>query len=122
MKLIYPATVAALFAAAGILAPPAAAFASLVPLRCSASVSSTRPHDDTTTDIRVRTTARAEVFTVAFYKTTNRAYYKVASASGGATVPYAVSSATPGFKVKVTVTVVSGSRAASCSTSFTPLR
>ena len=87
---------------------------------CTASVSNKRPADYTTTDVRVRTAADAEVFTVAHYKTVNRAYFRVAGSGGRATIGYYVSGATPGYKVVVDVTVVRGHQADSCSTSFTP--
>ena len=86
---------------------------------CTASVTNSHPADYTTTDVRVRTAAGAEVFTVAHYKTVNRAYFRIAS-SGQATVAYYVSGATPGYRVAVDVTVVRGHQANSCSTSFTP--
>jgi hypothetical protein len=85
-------------------------------------VSVTHPADYTTTDVRVRTAASAEVFTVAHYKTVNRAYFRVADSGGRATVAYYVSGATPGYKVVVDVTVVRGHQANNCSTSFTPKR
>lgn len=87
---------------------------------CTASVTNSHPADYTTTDVKVRTAAGAEVFTVAHYKTVNRAYFRVASSAGRATVAYYVSGATPGYRVTVDVTVVRGHQANSCSTSFTP--
>lgn len=106
-----------LAAAGPVLAGPDAAAA----LRsCTASVSNRHPADYTTTDVKVRTAAGAEVFTVAHYKTVNRAYFRVAGSGGRATVGYYVSGATPGYRVVVDVTVVRGHQANSCSTSFTP--
>jgi hypothetical protein len=87
---------------------------------CTATVSNSRPADYTTTDVKVRTAAGAEVFTVAHYKTVNRAYFRVANSGGRATADYYVSGATPGYRVVVRVTVVRGHQANSCSTSFTP--
>jgi hypothetical protein len=72
--------------------------------------------------VKVRTAASAQVFTVAHYKTVNRAYYRVATSAGRATIAYYVSGATPGYKVVVDVTVVRGHQANGCSTSFTPKR
>jgi hypothetical protein len=89
---------------------------------CTASVSNSHPADYTTTDVKVRTAASAEAFTVAHYKTVNRAYYRIAGSGGRATISYYVSGATPGYKVVVDVTVVEGHQANSCSTSFTPKR
>jgi hypothetical protein len=104
-------------AAAPVLAGPVAPAALK---SCAASVSTSRPADYTTTDVKVRTVAGAEVFTVAHYRTVNRAYYRIASSAGRATVGYYVSGATPGYKVVVDITVVTGHQANSCSTSFTP--
>ena len=89
---------------------------------CAASVSNSHPADYTNTDVKVRTAVGAEVFTVAHYKTENRAYYRVANSAGRAAVDYYVSGATPGYRVVVDVTVVRGHQANSCSTSFTPKR
>ncbi len=83
-------------------------------------MSNTRPADYTTTVVHVRTQASVQVFTVAFYKTVDRAYFAHADNQGQAQVPYYVSGATPGCQVEVVVTVVQGHEASSCSTSFTP--
>jgi hypothetical protein len=106
-----------LAAAGPVLAGPSATAALK---SCTASVSNRHPADYTTTDVRVRTAAGAEVFTVAHYKTVNRAYFRVAGPGGRATVGYYVSGATPGYRVVVDVTVVRGHQASSCSTWFTP--
>lgn len=113
-----PAAAAITLGAAGTALAGPAAPAALKP--CTAAVSNSHPSDYTTTDVNVRTAAAAEVFTVAHYKTVNRAYFRVAGSGGRATVAYYVSGATPGYKVVVDVTVVSGHQANSCSTSFTP--
>jgi hypothetical protein len=118
-------TMSALAAGAGITvalaAPALAGPAATAALKsCTASVSNSHPADYTTTDVKVRTAVGAEVFTVAHYKTVNRAYFRVAGSGGRATAAYYVSGATPGYKVVVHVTVVRGHQANSCSTSFTP--
>lgn len=118
-------TTAAIAAGAGITlavaAPALAGPAATAALKsCAASVSNSHPADYTTTDVKVRTAADAEVFTVAHYKTVNRAYLRVAGSAGRATAAYYVSGATPGYRVVVDVTVVRGRQANSCSTSFTP--
>ena len=115
-----PAGAAVTLAVAGPAVAGPATTAALKP--CAASVSVTHPADYTTTDVEVRTAASAEVFTVAHYKTVNRAYFRVADSGGRATVAYYVSGATPGYKVVVDVTVVRGHQANNCSTSFTPKR
>jgi len=116
---IFAAAAISLAVAAPALAGPAAPAALKA---CTASVSNSHPADYTTTDVRVHTAAGAEVFTVAHYKTVNRAYYRVAGSGGRATVGYYVSGATPGYRVVVDVTVVTGHQANGCSTSFTPKR
>ena len=81
-----PAAAAITFAVAGpALAGPSAAAALK---SCTASVSKSHPADYTTTDVNVRTAAAAEVFTVAHYKTVNRAYFRTASSGGRATAAY----------------------------------
>ncbi len=45
-----------------------------------------------------------------------------ANAKGDAEIAYRISDATPGYQVKVSVSVASGHHAGSCSTSFTPHR
>jgi hypothetical protein len=104
-----------------VAAPPPAPTRSARAVGCSASVSSTSPADYTTVDIDVRTAAGASVSTVAHYKTTDHQKTAVADGSGHATVTYYISGATPGYPVTVDVTVSAGSRAARCSTSFTPV-
>ena len=56
-----------------------------------------------TTSVLVSTVALARVQTTAKYKTTDTERRSVASVHGKATVPYRISSATPGFTVVVSV-------------------
>jgi hypothetical protein len=98
------------------LAPEAFA----APLACRASMSNAKPKQYSTTSVLVSTVARAGVTTTAKYKTTNTERRSVANLSGKATVPYLISSATPGFTVVVNVVVASGGKKASCSTKFVP--
>lgn len=105
------------------VAPASASAASparLKRLPCRAAMSNSHPADYTTTDVRVRTGDRARVVTVAHYRTTNHKKIAHANGSGRATIPYYISGATPGYTVRVTVTVTLGHRSGSCSTSFTP--
>ena len=51
---------------------------------------------------------------------TNTTHHGTAGRKGNVSIAYHISDATPGFKVKVSVTVKKGSRTGSCSTSFTP--
>jgi hypothetical protein len=123
-SMIAPLTIGAAAAISLAVAGPALADPTTMAAlgSCAASVSNSHPADYTNTDVKIRTAAGAEVFTVAHYKTVNRAYYRVANSAGRATVDYYVSGATHGYKVAVDVTVVRGHQANSCSTSFTPKR
>ncbi len=122
MILAVPAVLALAACGTSAAMPPrtVALIASAQSLSCRAYMSKTRPADDTTTVVHVRTQASVEVFTVAFYKTVDRAYYVRAGTGGQASVPYHVSGATPGRKVEVVITVVRRHSASRCSTSFTP--
>lgn len=102
--------------------PASAGVAKPKPLPCAASMSNGRPADYTTTDVLVRTAGLAKVTTVAHYKTTNHKKTAKAGTNGRVSVPYYISGATPGYKVKVSVNVSESGRSGSCSTSFTPHR
>jgi hypothetical protein len=91
-------------------------------LTCAASMSNAHPKDYTTTVVDVTTAGRARVTTVAHYKTTSTTHQAIATGSGRATIPYRISSATPGRPVPVNVTVALGARTGGCSTGFTPQR
>jgi hypothetical protein len=117
-----PAAAGALFlapsatAAAGTTAAPAPA------PRCHVSVSNTRPRDRTVTYVNVSTVRGATVTAAARYRTGIQRRTARADARGNARIAYAVGSATPGYPVRVTVTVMSGRSRSSCSTSFIPRR
>jgi hypothetical protein len=96
------------------LAAPARALA------CSATMSNSHPKDYTTTKVQVHTGNFASVKTVAHYKTTNTTHHGTAGRRGNVSISYYISGATPGYRVKVSVSVRKGSRTGSCSTSFTP--
>ena len=121
VALVAPAAAGAMFmaspatAAVAITAAPAA-------LRCHASMSNSRPKDYTTIYVNVGTVRYAGVTTVAHYKTVNRKHTGKANAGGNAKIRYYISGATPGYRVKVSVTVTSGSSRGTCSTSFIPHR
>lgn len=102
------------------MAAPQASASPARALPCHASMSNSNPRDYTTTYVRVRTAGHAGVTTVAHYRTVNRRHYRTANAAGRATIPYYISGATPGYKVKVDVYVRKGSRRGHCTTSFTP--
>ena len=105
-----PLAVAALLTAAGAALP------------CQASMSNDHPADYTTTDVRVHTAGFAGVTTVAHYKTTSHKKTGTAGSRGNASIGYYISGATPGYRVVVSVRVVSGHRSGSCSTWFIPHR
>ena len=111
-RMITAASVPALVAALTFAVPEAgAAAAPARGLPCHASMSSYRPADYTTVTVRVRTASGAHVTTVAHYRTTSTVHHRRANAS-----------ATPGYRVKVSVTVRKGRRKAGCQTAFTPHR
>jgi hypothetical protein len=111
-----PAVASPAVAAPAVAAPASAA------LTCHASMSDNHPRDYTTTDVRVHTAAHASVTTVAHYRTTNHKKTGTAGSGGNASIGYYISGATPGYRVVVSVRVVSGHRSGSCSTWFTPHR
>lgn len=125
-----PVAVAALLTAGAALptAPasavdaPAVAAPATAALPCHASMSNSRPRDYTTTYVRVHTSAYASVTTVAHYRTTSHKKTGKAGLHGNASIGYYISGATPGYKVVVSVRVVRGDRAGSCSTWFIPHR
>ncbi len=83
-------------------------------------MSDASPSDYTDDDVEVATAPYAEVNTVAYYRTTSTPESGQADGSGNASIGYYISGATIGYTVDVSVTVTSGGRSASCSTSFTP--
>lgn len=90
------------------------------PLPCHASMSNAHPADYTTTTVNVKSVADVRVTTVAHYRTVNRVHHGRANRQGKAGIPYYISGATPGFRVKVDVTVKWPHRTGTCHTSFTP--
>jgi hypothetical protein len=124
-RIVAAASIPAAGLAFSLLAPsaaPASAAVAASRLPCNAHMSKSHPADYTTTTVVVKTTDYAKVTTVAHYKTVNRKHHATANRYGTARVPYYISGATPGYKVKVSVTVRKGDREGSCSTSFTPHR
>ena len=125
-------TLGALAAAtAALILPAGIAQASvLTPPPCHASVSNATPEDYTTIAVYVNTTAgpSTRITTAAHYRTTATTHtFGDPKAPRGQRQPdartsYYISGATPGYKVKVDVTVRIGARSGSCSTSFTPPR
>jgi hypothetical protein len=101
-------------------AAPATARTTAVP--CHTWMSNSKPKDYSTVDVWVATAPHAEVATVAHYKTTQTKHQAWANSKGDAEIAYRISGATPGYQVKVAVSVASGRNWGSCSTSFTPHR
>jgi hypothetical protein len=99
-----------------LLAPPADAAG----LTCRASVSDSTPKQYTDVFVKVKTAPHAGVKTVAHYKTTKNTKNGKANSNGKASIKYYISGATPGYKVKVSVTVTKNGKSRSCSTAFTP--
>jgi hypothetical protein len=113
-------------AAAGALlvAPATAAVAATkppkAPLACTASVSNSRQHGNSTVYVDVSTSRGASVTAVARYKTGPVRETGTANARGNAQLGYSVGRAASGYRVNVNVTVASGRSSGSCSTSFIP--
>jgi hypothetical protein len=123
-SLVLAAPVTALLAVAtpavSASAAPTAANPAKVP--CRTWMSNSKPKDYSTVDVWVVTAKHAAVTTVAHYKTTSTRHTGKANSKGDAEIAYRISDATPGYKVKVSVTVTSGRHTGSCSTSFVPHR
>lgn len=114
---------AVVLASSPLLVPATAdADAAAARLKCRASVSDKTPKQYTDVFVRVRTAPRAKVRTVAHYKTTKTIKRDRANRNGKARTKYYISGATPGYKVKVKVTVTKKRRTNTCWTSFTPHR
>jgi uncharacterized Zn-finger protein len=108
----------ALTGGAAVAATHVAAHVAALP--CTASMSNSHPRVYTTIKVNVHTAAFARVTTVAHYRTTSTTHHGTAGHRGNVSISYYISGATPGYKVKVSVSVVKGTRHGSCSTSFTP--
>lgn len=119
-RALITATAAGSLAGTALTAAPAVAAAHVTALPCSASMSNSHPRDYTTIKVNVHTAAFAGVTTVAHYRTTNTTHHGTAGRRGNVSISYYISGATPGYKVKVSVSVKSGARRGSCATSFTP--
>ncbi len=73
--------------------------------------------------VNVRTNARSNVVTKAYYRTTETTHYGAAGGTGRASVEYRISDATPGYRVVVRIFANKhGYRGNNCSTSFVPHR
>ena len=108
---------ATVLAASPLLVP---ATANAAAPSCRASVSDPTPKQYSNVYVRVKTAPATSVRTVAHYKTTKTAKSGKASSTGKANIKYDISGATPGYKVKVVVTVTKNGQSRTCSTAFTP--
>lgn len=104
-------------AASPLLVPTTASAAALT---CKASVSNSTPKQYSNVYVRVKTAPAAKVRTVAHYKTTKTTKHGKANSAGKANIKYYISGATPGYKVKVVVTVTKKGKSRTCTTAFTP--
>lgn len=110
---------AAVLAASPLLVPSQAQAAGA--LKCNAHMSDATPKQYSNTSVIVKTgKPKAKVRTVAHYKTTKTTKRGKSNSSGKASLKYYVSGATPGYKVKVNVTVSKNGRTKTCTTSFKP--
>ena len=110
---------AAVFVAGSPLLLPAASEASTA-VSCHASMSDSTPQQYSYVGVRVKTATYAGVHTVAHYKTTNTPHAGKANRMGQTNISYYISGSTPGYRVRVDVTVSKGGRTGHCSTSFVP--
>lgn len=91
-------------------------------VKCRAHMSDRTPSQYSNVYVKVKTAKRAKVRTVAHYKTTKTTKHRRANRKGRASIKYYISGATPGRKVRVTVTVKKRGHTKHCSTSFKPHR
>lgn len=92
-------------------------------LTCRARMSDATPAQYTYVRVIVNTgRAAAAVHAVAHYKTTTTAKNGRSGSNGVASMSFYTSGATPGFRVKVSVTVKKDGKTRSCATAFTPHR
>jgi hypothetical protein len=122
------AAVCALTIAGGVVATAPASAAShtvaaVNPLICQAAMSTSRPKDNTTVNVVVRTkVAAASVSATAKYKTTRTTHTGKTASTGNASIPFRIGRATIGYKVVVSVSVTARGLTRTCSTSFTPIK
>ena len=91
-------------------------------LKCRAHMSDKTPGQYSNVYVLVKTAPRAKVHTVAHYKTSKTPKNGRANRKGRASIKYYISGATPGYRVKVNVTVKKRGHTRHCTTSFTPHR
>ncbi|KRF16848.1 hypothetical protein [Nocardioides sp. Soil796] len=85
-------------------------------------MSDATPKQYSNTYVRVRTARAVKIRTVAHYKTSKTTKWGKANSVGKASIKYYISGATPGYKVRVSVTVTKNGQSRTCWTAFTPHR
>jgi hypothetical protein len=90
------------------------------PLTCAVAVSNQHPFDNSIVDVDVHTTAGARVTVENEYKTTHTTKVTSADHTGLAVIPFAISDATPGYRVTVKAAVSLPGYAGSCTDWFIP--
>ncbi len=122
------AAACALTIAGGVVATAPASAASYTvaaanPLICQAAMSTSRPKDNTTVTVVVRTkVAAASVTAAAKYKTTRTTHTGKTASTGNASIPFRIGRAAIGYRVVVSVSVKARGLTKTCSTSFTPVK
>ena len=86
---------------------------------CTATVSNASPTRNATVTVHISSDyPSASASATAHYKTTDTTNESTTDSAGAASIPFRISSATPGYRVVIDVTVAGTSR---CQTSFTPV-
>jgi hypothetical protein len=112
---------AALAVTSAMVVAPSAEAAVPPTKACAVRLSTTTPAQYSTVYVYVtKVPAAVPVVSVAKYKTTSTKKTAVSNSKGAATLSYAISRATPGYKVVVNVTAQKGTQKYACSTAFTP--
>jgi hypothetical protein len=125
MKRLGYAVAASTVAAAALTAAPGltGSAAAVVPqIPCRGTVSNSMPRDFTNVFVRVHTVPFAKVITTAHFERVAIVRSAKAGPRGNASVKYNTGNTRPGFRVLVTIHVVSGPHNGNCATAFTPRR
>jgi hypothetical protein len=110
---------AALVVAVALLMPVGVAQAApAVPCRATATVAN--PRTNQTEPVYIATLASAHVTGAAYYRTTTTPKTGTTNARGHLYLYWRISHATAGYRVRVVISVASGSLRGTCSTFFTP--
>jgi len=105
--------------AAAPAATPKPTAARPVPLPCQAAMSASHPANDSTDLVHVTTASGATATAIAYFTAAGRKKTQQAGPRGHLTLRFHIGRATSGRTVQVTVTVTSGQRSGTCTTSFT---